>query len=64
MRDGIDEHWATHPRSPMHLKFIFDAAKNDARFRPCVAQMVADGICTADGKLLRCYEKGRWRAAA
>ncbi len=57
-RDGIDQHWATHPRSHMHLKFIFDAAKNDARFRPCVAEMVKDGICTEGGVLLKSYRDG------
>ena len=54
-RDGIDHHWATHPRSAMHLKFIFDAAKNDARFRPCIESMVKDGICTEGGSLLKMY---------
>lgn len=59
--DGIDTHWATHPKGALHLKYIFDAAKNDARFRPCVAEMVRDGICTEDGKLLRRYEgMGQW----
>lgn len=53
--DGIDRHWATHPRSEMQLKMIFDAAKNDARFRPCVSDMVADGICTTEGRLLKKY---------
>jgi hypothetical protein len=52
---GINTHWATHPRSEMHLRFIFDAAKNDARFGLCVAQMINDGICTEGGKLLRRY---------
>lgn len=59
-RDGIDQHWATHPRSAMHLKFIFDAAKNDARFRPCIAEMVKDGICTDGGCLLKSYRDGQW----
>ena len=59
-RDGIDQHWATHPRSAMHLKFIFDAAKNDARFRPCIAEMVRDGICTDGGCLLKSYRDGQW----
>lgn len=53
--DGIDTHWATHPRGEMHLKFIFDAAKKDQRFRPCIAEMVKDGICTEDGHLLKHY---------
>ena len=53
--DGIDAHWATHPRGEMHLKFIFDAAKKDQRFRPCIAEMVKDGICTEDGHLLKHY---------
>ena len=53
--DGIDRHWATHPRSALQLKMIFDAAKRDQRFSPCVAEMVADGICTEDGHLLKQY---------
>ena len=53
--DGIDQHWATHPRSAMHLRFIFDAAKRDARFQPCIAQMVDKGICTAEGQMLKRY---------
>ena len=55
MRDGIDEHWATHPRSAMQLGMIFDAAKRDPRFQPCIDQMVADGICTEGGVLLKAY---------
>ena len=53
--DGIDLHWATHPRSEMQLRMIFDAARNDSRFRPCVAEMVEQGICTDGGKLLKKY---------
>ncbi len=60
LRDGIDAHWATHPRSDMHLRFIFDAAKNDKRFLPCIEQMVADGVCTADGYLLKAYRNQRF----
>ena len=63
VRDGIDEHWATHPRSQMHLKFIFQAAERDQRFRRCIAQMVEDGICTAEGKLLRAYRDQQFVAA-
>jgi hypothetical protein len=55
LSDGIDRHWATHPRSAMHMRFIFDAAKKDSRFRPCVAEMVEKGICTEDGHLLKRY---------
>lgn len=62
-RDGIDTHWATHPRCPAQLRLIFDAAANDRRFQPCIDQMIADGICTADGKLLRSYNAGTWQAA-
>jgi hypothetical protein len=58
--DGIDTHWATHPRTVMHLKFIFDAAARDRRFAPCVAEMVRDGICTEDGHLLKFYRDGSW----
>lgn len=55
LQDGIDAHWATHPRSTMQLDMIFDAAKRDPRFQPCIEQMVADGICTAEGRLLKAY---------
>ena len=55
MDGGIDKHWATHPRSEMHLRFIFDAAKNDYRFKPCVAEMIEKGICTDDCRLLKRY---------
>lgn len=58
--DGIDTHWATHPRGETHLKFIFDAASNDQRFRHCIAEMVSDGICTDDGHLLKSYRDGSW----
>ena len=58
--DGIDTHWATHPRSVMQLKFIFEAAERDQRFRPCIAQMVEQGICTDDGHLLKAYRDGQW----
>lgn len=64
IRDGIDEHWATHPRSPGHLRLIFDAAKRDPRISKCIEQMVSDGICTANGKLLRSYQSGTWQATA
>lgn len=57
-RDGIDHHWATHPRSHMHLKFIFDAAKNDQRFRVCVSEMVRDEVCSDGGSLLKVYRDG------
>lgn len=65
LRNGIDEHWATHPRTAMHLRYIFDAAKNDARFQPCVEQMVSDGVCSEGGKLLRRYRgRGQWEMVA
>lgn len=58
--DGIDKHWATHPRSHLQLKAIFEAAANDSRFRPCIEQMVKNGICSADGHLLKQYRDGQW----
>lgn len=64
IRDGIDAHWATHPRSYDHLHAIFDASKRDGRFLPCIEQMVADGICTPGGKLLRSYQGGAWQRCA
>lgn len=58
IHDGIDTHWATHPRSAAHLAFIFDAANRDQRFKPCIEQMIEDGICTTEGKLLKTYRAG------
>lgn len=58
--DGIDQHWATHPRSVTHLKFIFEAAARDQRFRPCIVEMVEKGICTEDGHLLKSYRDQQW----
>lgn len=56
--DGIDAHWATHPRSDMHLKMIFDAAVRDARFVRCIEEMIEKGICSENGKLLKTYRDG------
>jgi hypothetical protein len=58
--DGIDEHWATHPRTPAHMRMILDAAKRDQRFKPCIAQMAEQGVCTAEGHLLKTYKDGQW----
>lgn len=63
LRDGIDVHWATHPRSTMQIAMIFDAAKHDQRFKPCIEQMVSDGICTSEGRLLKVYRNQRWESA-
>ena len=58
--DVIDKHWATHPRTSNHLAFIFNAAARDARFKPCIEQMVADGICTQEGGLRKRYKDGEF----
>lgn len=58
--DGIDTHWATHPRSVAQMRMIFDAARRDHRFAPCIAEMIKDGICTEDGHLLKTYREGEW----
>ena len=57
---GIDRHWATHPRSEMHLRFIFDAAKRDHRFVSCIAEMAEQSICSKDGKALKFYRDQRF----
>lgn len=66
--DGIDRHWATHPKSVAHLRMIFDSAERDQRFKPCIDEMVEQRICTKDGVLLKFYRNGQWvpilRAAA
>lgn len=58
--DGIDVHWATHPRSSAHMRMLADAAKRDRRFKPCVEQMIEQGICTEDGHLLKTYRDQQW----
>jgi len=58
MGNDIVTHWATHPRSLLHLKFVFDAAHRDKRFEHCIAWMVQEGICTPEGKLLKRYREG------
>ncbi len=64
VKDGIDQSWATHPRSHAHLRAIFSAANSDRRFLPCVQKMVDDGICSADGQAFRFYRgAGEWIGA-
>lgn len=58
--DGTDAHWATHPRSVAQMRMIMDASRRDPRFLPCVAEMVAKGICTEDGHLLKTYRDQQW----
>lgn len=58
--DGIDEHWATHPRSVAQLRAIVEAADRDQRYKPCIEKMVEQGICTAEGRLLKTYRDGEW----
>lgn len=52
--------WATHPKGHAHMQFIREAAQNDARFLPCIAEMTEKGICTEDGHLLKRYRDGQW----
>lgn len=59
MADDKVAHWMRHPRSVMHLQMIFDA-QWDPRFKAAVAEMVEQGICTADGELLMRYAGGTW----
>lgn len=63
LNGGIDTHWATHPRSHRQFEAILGAAKNDHRFRPCIAEMIEKGICTAEGKLLKIYQNQAFVAA-
>lgn len=58
--EGIDEHWATHPRTVAQLRAIFEAADRDQRYKPCIEKMVEQGICTAEGRLLKIYRDGEW----
>lgn len=60
INNGIDEHWATHPRSQAHFQFILDAARRDPRFIPCLEKLVAEGVCTEDHKLLKIYRDKAW----
>lgn len=56
--DGIDRHWATHPRSDLQMRMINDAAKKDPRFALCISEMAKKGICTDSGVLLKTYRDG------
>lgn len=59
--EGIDTHWATHPKSVMHMEFISAAAVRDKRFQRCIDEMVEKEICTENGVLLQTFTDGQWR---
>jgi len=55
--------WARRPKSHVAMAFIFDAKKKAGRF-PALAnvfdQLVNDGVCTADGRLINRWDGLRW----
>lgn len=55
--------WARKPRSQRAMDEVFDGKKNPRR-SPALAeifdQLVADGICSPDGRLLKIYRDGQW----
>lgn len=55
--------WAKRPKSQAALNAVFDAKKNHRRF-PALAsvfdQLVADGISTPDGMLLKRWDGCQW----
>ena len=57
--------WALHPRSHMAIHAIRQAAANEpAKFGPCIAKLIADGVCNEQGHLLKVYRgTGQWEAA-
>ena len=56
---------STHPRSHLAFRYIQGAAKNDPeRFQPCIDKLIADGIVSPEGRLLRRYRgNGVWETA-
>jgi hypothetical protein len=55
--------WATFPRSAIAFEHVKDVAKRDSGFSAIVEKHIADGICTAEGKLLKRWDCGVWVAA-
>ncbi len=60
--DNRERHWARNPRSAMHFEMIRNAAAKDKRFEAAIADMVHDGICSPEGKLLKVYRDGVFEA--
>lgn len=55
--------WAKRPKSQVALNAIYDGKKHPSRFPALAAifdQLVADGVATAEGKLLNRWDGVRW----
>ena len=55
--------WARYPRSALALKCAREVAERDPEFRAIVNKHVEDGVCTAEGRLLKRWDGQRWVAA-
>lgn len=56
--DPLD--WAKHPRSPEALRRLVQAAKGDRELYRIFNQLIDNGVCTASGMLLQCWDGTRW----
>lgn len=68
MRRNPDEHdpllWAKRPKSQTAMDMVIDGAKTSAALRNVLDQLVATGVVSAAGKLLKRYKgQGQWVAA-
>jgi hypothetical protein len=54
--------WARKPASQSALDLLRDGARTDNRLTDILHQHVASGVISADGKLLKIWQHGEWRA--
>ena len=55
--------WAKKPRSQTAINLLSDGAKaGDKRLADILAGHVRDGVCDANGTLLRVWSNGQWVA--
>ena len=52
--------WAHKPRSVIAFDHVKDVALRDTAFQEIVKGLVNQGICTAEGKLLKRWKDGQW----
>jgi len=55
--------WAKFPRSAIAFERAKEEARRDVAFQAIVKNLTNSGVCTAEGKLLKRWESGRWVAA-